>query len=57
MWYLAKALQIFGLVQVLVGLFVGFSQDDLGAELKIAVIGVAVFGIGRLLEIKFGKSG
>ncbi len=56
MWYLAKALQIFGLVQVLVGLFIGFSQDDLGAELKIAMIGVAIFGVGRLLEIKFGKS-
>jgi len=56
MWYIAKGLQIFGLVQVLAGLFVGFSQDDLGAELKIAVIGVAIFGIGRLLEIKFGKA-
>lgn len=55
MWYLAKGLQIIGLVQVLGGLYIGFSQNDLGAELKIAVIGVAIFGVGRFLEIKFGK--
>lgn len=43
------------MIQVLGGLYIGFSQNDLAAELKIALIGVAVFGIGRLLEIKFGK--
>ena len=56
MWYFAKILEVAGLAQVLAGIYIGISQDDLAAELKIALIGVAVFGIGRLLEIKFGKS-
>lgn len=56
MWYLAKILEVIGLGQVLVGVFIGISQDDLAAELKIALIGVAIFGVGRLIEIKFGKS-
>ncbi len=55
LWYVGKGLQIIGLAQVLGGLFIGLSQDDLGLELKIALIGVAIFGIGRLIEVKFGK--
>lgn len=56
MWYFAKILQVIGLAQVLGGVYIGISQDDLGLELKIAVIGVAIFGVGRLIELKFGKS-
>ena len=56
MWYLAKILETVGLTQVLIGLFIGISRDDLRAELKIAVIGIIVFGIGRLIERKFGRS-
>jgi len=56
MWYLAKVLETIGLTQVLVGLFIGISRDDLRMELKIAVIGIIIFGIGRLIERKFGKS-
>jgi len=56
MWYFAKILEIIGLAQVLIGVFIGISHDDLASELKIALIGVAFFGVGRLLEIKFGKS-
>ncbi|MFQ5651858.1 MAG: hypothetical protein ACE5IY_18125 [bacterium] len=55
LWYVGKGLQIIGLAQVLVGLYIGFSQNDLRTELKIALIGVAIFGIGRLMEIKFTK--
>ncbi len=50
MWYIAKGLQIIGLAQVLWGVYIGISQDDLAAELKIAIIGVAIFVVGRLLE-------
>ncbi|HEX9652762.1 MAG TPA: hypothetical protein VGA99_03550 [bacterium] len=57
MWYIAKGIQIIGLVQVLIGLFVGFSQDDLSAELKIAIIGVVIFAAGRLLEKRFSGTG
>ena len=55
MWYIGKALQLIGLAQVLIGLYIGFSQNDLRAELKIAVMGVAIFAICRLLEVRFGK--
>ncbi len=55
MWYVGKALQIIGLVQVLFGLYIGFSHNDLGAELKIAIIGLGIFVVGRLLEVKGGK--
>lgn len=50
MWYIAKGLQIIGLVQVLIGIVIGISEDNLGAELKIAIIGVAIFFAGRFLE-------
>ncbi len=50
MWYIAKGLQIIGLVQVLIGIVIGISEDNLSAELKIALIGVAIFFVGRLLE-------
>jgi len=55
MWYIAKGLQIVGLIQVLIGLFIGFSEDNLRAELKIAIIGVAIFAVGRLMETRFSK--
>ena len=55
MWYVAKALQMIGMAQVLIGLFIGISSDDLRTEMKIAFIGIVIFGVGRLLEIKFGK--
>ena len=55
MWYVAKGLQIIGLFEVLVGLYVGFSQNDLAAELKIAIMGVAIFVIGRLIEKRVGE--
>jgi len=55
MWYVAKGLQVIGLAQVLIGLFIGISQDDLALELKIALIGVGIFGVGRFLEKRFSK--
>ncbi len=55
MWYIAKALQIIGLGQVFIGVFIGISQDDLTTELKIAAIGLGIFLIGRLMEKRFTK--
>lgn len=52
MWYFAKALQIIGMIEVLVGIIIGISQDDLGAEYKFALVGVAIFLVGRFLESK-----
>lgn len=55
MWYIAKALQIIGMSNVLFGLYIGFSQDNLRTELRFAIIGIVIFGIGRLIESKFLK--
>ena len=55
MWYIAKALQMLGLAQVLIGVFVGISQDNLATEYKIAAIGLGFFLIGRLVEGKSKK--
>ena len=55
MWYVAKGLQIIGLGQVLIGFFVGVSQDDLASEYKIALVGVIIFLLGRLVEKKFTR--
>ena len=55
MWYVAKALQTIGLAQVLIGVFVGISQDNLATEYKIAAIGLGIFFIGRLMEKRFTR--
>ncbi len=55
MWDIAKALQTIGLAQVLIGVFVGISQDNLATEYKIAAIGLGIFLIGRLMEKRFTK--
>ncbi len=55
MWYIAKALQMLGLAQVLIGVFVGILQDNLATEYKIAAIGLGIFLIGLLVESKSKK--
>lgn len=55
MWYLAKALQAIGLIEVLFGIYFGFSQNNLSAEFKIAILGVVIFGIGWFIEKKIIK--
>ncbi|MFQ6113101.1 MAG: hypothetical protein ACE5NG_03310 [bacterium] len=55
MWYLAKGLQAIGLIEVLIGLYAGFSQNNLSAEFKFAMIGVAIFGVGWFIEKKVIK--
>jgi len=53
MFYVAKLIQAFGVVYVSYALFVGFAQENsMGRELKLMMIGAAVFIAGRLLERK-----
>jgi hypothetical protein len=53
MFYVAKLIQAFGFVYVSYALFVGFTEDNsMGREMKLMMIGAAVFLIGRLLERK-----
>ena len=55
MCYIDKGLHTIGLGQVLIGVFIGISQDNLATEYKIAAIGLAFFLIGRLVEQRFTK--
>lgn len=52
-FYVAKGLQLAGLVGVGVGLYVGLTQGDaLMRELRLAAFGAAVFYAGRLIETR-----
>ncbi|MFQ5865486.1 MAG: hypothetical protein ACE5IW_09685 [bacterium] len=55
MWYIAKGLQAIGLIEVLFGLYIGFSQDNLSTEFRFAIMGIAIFGIGWFIEKKILK--
>jgi len=46
----AKVLQAAGVADVGLGLWIGITQDDLWKELYMALTGLALFGLGRLLE-------
>ena len=48
--FLAKVLQAIGITDVGYGLYVGVAQDDLWKELYMALTGLGLFGVGRLLE-------
>ena len=51
MGYLAKGLQIFGMLNLLVGLYIGLTDEHgMWTELYLLGIGSAVFFLGRLLE-------
>ena len=51
MFYLAKLIEALGFVYVSYALFVGFTEEQsMGRELKLMMIGAAVFIVGRLLE-------
>jgi len=51
MFYLAKFIEAFGFVYVSYALFVGFTEEhSMGNELKLMMIGAAIFLVGRLLE-------
>jgi hypothetical protein len=53
MFYVAKILQALGLADVGYALFVGITKNlSMGEEIVLALIGVAVFSLGRMLEHK-----
>ncbi len=53
MFYLAKVIQAFGFADVSYALFVGFTDEHgMGRELKLMLVGAAVFYLGRVLERK-----
>jgi hypothetical protein len=51
LFFLAKALQAIGVIDVGIGLYLGISgQASLYRELEFAVTGLAIFYVGRWLE-------
>jgi hypothetical protein len=51
MFYVAKLIEALGVVYVSYALFVGFTEEhSMGSELKLMMIGAAIFLVGRLLE-------
>lgn len=53
MFYVAKVLQAIGIADVGYALFVGIAQGrSMAEEIVLALIGVGVFSLGRVLERK-----
>ena len=50
MFFLAKLLQAVGFAHVGIGLWLGVAHDDMWKELWLALSGLGVFTIGRVLE-------
>ena len=50
MFVFAKVLQALGFAHVGVGLYLGVAHDDMWKELYLALSGVALFWVGRVLE-------
>ena len=51
MGYLAKGLQLFGMANLMVGFYIGLTDErGMWTELYLLGIGSAVFLLGRLLE-------
>jgi len=49
--YLAKALQLIGMSNLLVGLYIGLTEEGgMWPELYLFLIGTVLFFIGRLIE-------
>ena len=52
-FYLAKLIQALGFADVSYALFVGLTEEHgMGRELKLMVVGAAIFYLGRFLERK-----
>jgi hypothetical protein len=50
MFYLAKFLQAVGFADVGYALFIGISDENLGREYRLALIGIVIFYVGRFIE-------
>lgn len=54
MFYVAKVLQALGVADVGYALYVGIMQESsMAEEIVLALIGVGIFSMGRVLERKF----
>ncbi|MFQ5989481.1 MAG: hypothetical protein ACE5K9_06165 [Candidatus Methylomirabilales bacterium] len=54
MYYLGRGLQVFGMGNLMVALYIGVSQEHgMGPEMILLGIGVLAFLLGRLLESRW----
>ncbi len=55
MYYLGRGLQVLGMANLMVGLFIGITEEHgMGPELLLLGAGVVLFLLGRVLQ---GRSG
>jgi hypothetical protein len=58
MFFLAKLVQAIGIADVGYALFVGLTEPHaMGRELYLMLLGVAIFGVGRLIERRASTQG
>lgn len=51
MRYVARGLQLLGMLNLMVGLYIGLTEEHgMGTELYLFGIGSAIFFLGRILE-------
>ncbi|MFQ5797779.1 MAG: hypothetical protein ACE5H0_03680 [Bacteroidota bacterium] len=55
MKFVSKLLQAIGIAEVMIGLVVGITQDDMWKELYLTLIGIGFFSVGWLLGRWSGK--
>jgi len=55
MYYLGRGLQVLGMANLVVGLFVGLTEENgMGSEMLLLGIGVVLFMVGWLLQRRAG---
>ena len=55
MFYLGRGLQVIGMANLVVALFVGIAEEHgMGPEMVLLGIGAALFMLGRMFERKAG---
>lgn len=57
MFYLAKFLQAVGFADVGYALFIGITEENLGREYRLALLGIVIFYVGRFIEQRFSAQG
>ena len=58
MFYLAKAIQALGFADVGYALYVGVTEEHaMGREVRLLLMGIGVFYLGRLLERRASAQG
>jgi hypothetical protein len=55
MYYLGRGLQVLGMANLMVALYVGMSEEHgMGPELLLLGIGAIIFLLGRLIQGRWG---